>query len=290
MNIDSEAAISFEPHRRYLAGLAYRMLGSVSEAEDIVQDAYLRWHGTDRTTVENARAFLSRIVTRLCLDYLKSAKVQRETYVGQWLPEPVIEENFDSDSSDDLSVALLLALERLSPLERAAFLLHDVFDMSFSEISQIIDRNEAACRQLASRARENVRASKPRFQISDEEGSRIAEAFFAAAKSGNVDDLQVLLAEDAAVYADGGGRKPSALNPLFGRERVVKFFAGLAKRMGEYVPPVLYKGKINGLPGLITMLDTLQTTAFEIEDGKIKAIYIVRNPEKLGHLSEFTGS
>ncbi len=186
----SDSAQSFEPHRRHLTGLAYRMLGSLAEAEDIVQDAYLRWHGAERGAIANPRAFLSKTVTRLCLDHIKSARVRREEYIGPWLPEPVLDPaalapDSASDMAHDLSMALMLALERLSPLERAAFLLHDVFDMEFAEIAPALERNEAAVRQLAARARAHVEAARPRFAATPDEGAKLAEAFLAASRSGD---------------------------------------------------------------------------------------------------------
>lgn len=285
--MNEDAALSFEPQRRFLLNIAYRMLGRISEAEDAVQEAYIRWHFADRSSVADPRAFLARTVTRLCLDYLKSAQVKRETYIGPWLPEPVIDDDPTSAMDGDLSVALLMALERLSPLERAAFLLHDVFDVGFSEIATMLEKNEAACRQLASRAREHVRDSRPRFPVSQKDGSRLANAFFEALHSGDVQALQNLLADDVEFYSDGGGIKPAAINPLFGADRVVKFFAGLAKRAALAMPEIVYRGSINNLPGLISVESdgTVQSTAFDIRDGKIVAIYVVRNPEKLAHLN-----
>lgn len=288
---NGDAALSFEPLRRHLTSIAYRMLGSVSEAEDTVQEAYLRWHAVDRTAVSDTRAFLTKTVTRLCLDYLKSARVRRESYVGTWLPEPLLdsaayEAGSESEYADDLSVALMLALERLSPLERAAFLLHDVFDMSFAEVAETLGRNEAACRQLAARAREHVRAARPRFTVSQEEGARIADAFFQAAKGGDIGTLQQLLAEHAIIFSDGGGRKLAALNPIVGRDKVIRFFVGIARKAGYQKPSIIYRGLINGLPGFVTIEhgEVLQTTAINVQDGVITAIYIVRNPDKLKHV------
>jgi RNA polymerase sigma-70 factor, ECF subfamily len=184
-----DAGASFEAHRRHLTGLAYRMLGSLAEAQDVVQEAYLRWHRTERDVVEDPRAFLSRVVARLCLDQLKSARVRREHYVGPWLPEPVLDPDAlaagnQSDYARDLSMALMLTLERLSPPERAAFLLHDVFDMDFEEVAAALGRSAASCRQLAARGRAHVRASRPRFRPSHEECERLVAAFGAAAQSG----------------------------------------------------------------------------------------------------------
>ncbi|MCB8819057.1 sigma-70 family RNA polymerase sigma factor [Microvirga rosea] len=277
----------FEAQRPRLIRLAYRMLGSMSEAEDIVQEAYLRWHGTDRTAIREPAAFLSRMVTRLCLDFLKSARVRRETYIGPWLPEPVVETSADETEQEDLSLTLMMALERLSPLERAAFLLHDVFGMEFEQIAATLDRDPAACRQLAARARKHVRDARPRFAVSPDEGRRMTDAFFMASRTGDLASLQNLLAENVIAYADGGGIRRAALNPLAGARRVVNFFAGVSRKLGGEVPTVVYRGLIDGLPGLVTRESDgeLQSLALQIENGRITAIYIVRNPEKLRHLA-----
>jgi RNA polymerase sigma-70 factor (ECF subfamily) len=283
----SEAAGTFEAHRRHLLGLAYRMLGSLAEAEDAVQEAYLRWHAADRAPLENPRAFLSTIVTRLCLDQLKSARVQRESYVGPWLPEPVLDTaaldaETASDFAHDLSVALMLTLERLSPLERAAFLLHDVFDLEFGEIAAALGRSEPACRQLAARARAHVQAARPRFAPSSEEGARLAEAFRLATRSGDVAGMVRLLAEDAVLYSDGGGKRIAALNPIHGGDKIARFFAGVVRKTHADAWRVR-DARINGLPGFIFAdpEGSLQTVAFDIDGGRIAAIYLVVNPDKL---------
>ena len=283
--------MEFEQHRRHLTGLAYRMLGSFADAEDIVQEAWLRWQSEDRGDVREARAFLSKMVTRLCLDELKSARAQREEYIGPWLPEPVLDESALSpevatEYAADLSVALLLALERLSPLERAAFLLHDVFDMDFAEIAETLGRNEAACRQLATRARANVAAARPRFKPSEDESRRIAQAFMAAASSGDAKGLAQLLAKDAVFYSDGGGKISAAMRPILGAERVAQFIVAVLR---AHPPPSGTKVRyahVNGLPGFVIERGggAVETTAFDIRDGRIVAIYGVRNPDKLKHL------
>lgn len=286
--LQSDAAASFDPLRPRLIRIAYRMLGSVADAEDAVQDAFLRWLDTDRTEVREPLAFLTRVVTRLCLDVLKSARRQRETYVGPWLPEPVLEQG--EDEVEDVTLPLLLALERLSPLERAAFLLHDVFGVSFDEIAETIGRDAATCRQLASRARTHVRASRPRFDMPKERGLEIAHAFFAASRSGDMTALQALLAADVAVHSDGGGKKPAAMKPILGIEDVMKLQAGLAHYFAETMSKLVRFTYINGLPGFITIErdDTLQTTALDIRDGRIVGIYVTRNPDKLRHIEEAT--
>jgi RNA polymerase sigma-70 factor, ECF subfamily len=276
------------PHRGRLLGLAYRMLGSRSDAEDIVQDAYLRFAGAQH--VHNAEAFLVTVVTRLCLDRLKSAKAQREIYVGPWLPEPVFDaEGLSADAAtelaDDLSFALLLALDRLSPMERAAFLLHDVFDTPFSEIAAMLGRTEAACRQLASRARRAVRDNRPAPAATPDSHARLLQAFSDAVASGNVRQLAELLREDAVALTDGGGRKFAARNPIIGADKVARFFIGLAGKIAGQdvrIEPAVINGAVGALLYLDGELDL--TLSMAIDGEKIAAIYVVRNPDKLRHL------
>ena len=273
-----DAAASFAPLRPKLTRVAYRMLGSVADAEDMVQEAFIRWMKADRGEVREPEAFLRRTVTRLCLDQLKSARRQRETYVGPWLPDPVVEE----EQEEDVTLPLMLALERLSPLERAAFLLHDVFGLGFEEVAESIQRDPATCRQLAARARTHVREARPRFQVEKQRGLALAEAFFAASRSGDLKPLGAMLAADVSLHADGGGKRPAATEPILGFDAVMKLF----ERFHNNVSQLVRVGFVNGLPGFITLEadGELQTTAIEIEDGKIAAIYVVRNPDKLRHL------
>jgi len=278
-----EAAASFEPLRRKLIRVAYRMLGSVQDAEDVVQDAFLRWMRTDRSEVREPEALLRRTVMRLCLDQLKSARRQRETYVGPWLPDPLVEEPLaDKDEQEDITLPLMLALERLSPLERAAFLLHDVFGVEFEEIAATIQRDPATCRQLAARAREHVREARPRFQVEKQRGLALTEAFFAASRSGDMTALGAMLAADVSIHADGGGKRPAVLTPVLGFDAVMK----LLERFPKNVSKLIRLCYVNGLPGFVTLEadGEFQTTAFDIEEGKIVAIYVVRNPDKLRHL------
>ena len=277
-----DAADSFAPLRPRLTRVAYRMLGSVADSEDVVQEAFIRWLGTDRSQVAQPEAFLRRTVTRLCLDQLKSARPKRETYVGEWLPEPVVEEEAD----EDVTLPLMLALERLSPLERAAFLLHDVFGQGFDEIAATLERDPAACRQLAARARAHVREARPRFKVEKQRGLEIAEAFFAASRSGDMRGLGALLAEDVSIHSDGGGKRPAAIQPIYGLDHVLKVHKGLAVLFRKHGSTLVRTGFINGLPGFVTREadGELQTTALEIEDGRIGAIYVMRNPDKLRHL------
>jgi len=284
----------FATHRRFLTRLAYRMLGSVGDAEDVVQDAWLRWREANAEDVATPRAYLARIVTRLCLDQMKSARSRREFYVGAWLPEPLVEEigavHDDIDTQLDAPIALMLALERLSPLERAAFLLHDVFEMDFAEIARTIDRSESACRQLAKRARDHVRIDMPpRNSIDPDAAKRFVEAFFKAAHKADTSALQALLAEDVAFYSDGGGKVLAVINPLHGLDRVVRFFAGITRKADRrHRQDALFRpALVNGLPGYVGIGrdGTLQTTALDIRDGRIHAIYVVRNPDKLKHVA-----
>lgn len=278
----ADAAGVFDPLRPLLTRVAYRMLGSVADAEDVVQDAYLRWLGTDRSAVREPAAFLRRTVTRLCLDQIKSARHQRETYIGPWLPDPLVEDQDD----DDVTLPLMLALERLSPLERAAFLLHDVFGVGFDEVAKTIDRDPAATRQLAARARIHVRDARPRYKLEKEQGLEIANAFFAASRSGDMGALGALLAADVGMWADGGGKRPAAMEPVFGHDIVLKWHRSLAVLFGKYGSTLVRIGMINGLPGFVTRESDgeLQTTALDIEDGKITGIYVMRNPDKLRHM------
>jgi RNA polymerase sigma-70 factor, ECF subfamily len=288
-NLDRNAA-EFEAHRRALTGLAYRMLGSRAEAEDVVQDAYLRWHAADHAAIEDLRRYLGTVVTRLCLDRLKSARARHEDYVGQWLPEPVVDEVFDDaaagDLAHDISVALMLVLERLSPLERASFLLHDVFGLDFAEVARALGRGEAACRQLAVRARAHIEAGRPRFPASREQSHLLAAAFQAAVASGDTETLMRVLSQDAVLYSDGGGKRAAALNPIHGAYRILRFFAGILRKNPALATVATRPALVNGLPGFVMREDdgSIDTMAIEHREDRIIAIYLTRNPEKLRHV------
>jgi len=286
-------AVAFEAHRGRLTGLAYRMLGSRADAEDAVQDAFLRWSSAqERHAIDNDEAFLVRVVTRLCLDQLKSAKAKREIYVGPWLPEPVadtdaLSPHTSAELADDLSFALLLALDRLTPAERAAFLLRDVFDAPFSEIAATLDKSEAACRQLATRARKAVREARLAPPAPQEAHTLLLAAFINAVNSGDVGQLTALLREDAIALTDGGGLKTAALNPLHGADRIARFYIGIARKQREagvvfHFEPAI----VNGAVGLLVYIDGAldQTLCIAPDGDRIAAIYAVRNPEKLASI------
>nr|WP_313804768.1 sigma-70 family RNA polymerase sigma factor [Sphingobium sp.] len=277
------AATGFDAHRPMLLRVAYRMLGSMSDAEDMVQEAFIRWAETDRSAVRVPAAFLRRVVMRLCLDQLKSARARRETYAGPWLPEPIVEE----EPVEDVTLPLMLALERLSPLERAAFLLHDVFGESFEDVAASIGRDPAACRQLASRARVNVRMERPRYAVDRDHGMAIAAAFLQASQGDDIRHLGALLSQDVRFHSDGGGKRPAVARILVGADEVRRAFAALWRLRHGTAELVRY-AFVNGLPGFVTREadGVLQTTALLIEDGRIRAIYVMRNPDKLRHLEE----
>ena len=280
----------FAAYRGRPLGLAYRMLGSLSDAEDILQDAYLKYASEDRSNVKSLEAFMMTMVTRLCLDRLKSARVRREVYTGPWLPEPVTDVDTMSpetalELADDLSFALLLTLERLTESERAAFLLHDVFDRPFSEIASMLGKSEAACRQLAARARKAVRGNRKVKDAKPSEHEALLAQFVTATASGDVSHLQSLLLENAVAYSDGGGVKIAALNPIVGADKIARFISGLAaKALRQNLKVTFQQSIVNGAPALLMYVDDLldQTISIDVDNGRIAAMYMVRNPEKLG--------
>jgi RNA polymerase sigma-70 factor (ECF subfamily) len=278
----------FEAQRPRLRRLAYRMLGSIAEAEDAVQDAFLRWSRAGDEVADPA-AWLVRTTTRLCIDRLRAAKAERAAYRGPWLPEPLVEPiSVDPvERAEDVSVAFLLALERLSPLERAVFLLHDVFDEDYAAVAETLGRSEPAVRQLAARARDHVREARPRFAVSSERALALAQAFMAASAAGDVGALSAMLAEDAVLVSDGGGKRKAALRVLVGRQDILRLIEGLRWRGGWMDGAEgLAFAWINGAPGLILKLsDGPATLAVEPDaEGRICGVYLVRNPDKLRHL------
>ena len=286
--MDAVLTDAFEANRGRLKRLAYRMLGSLSEAEDAVQDAWIRWRRAPADVADPA-AWLVRTTTRLCIDRLRAVKAEREAYRGPWLPEPLIEPITDEDpveKAEEVSVAFLLALERLSPLERAVFLLHDVFDQDYAQVAETLGRTEPAVRQLASRAREHVQQARPRFSVDQDRALQLAAAFMAAAARADSSELAALLADDAVMVSDGGGKRKAALRVLVGRDDIISLLQGLHWR---HVLPTLERlapARINGLVGFVIHYDDGPATmAFEMDDeGRIAAIYQVRNPDKLGHV------
>jgi len=270
----------------------------MADAEDAVQETYLRWHAADREKVTDPRAFLMTTTTRICLDVLTSARARHEEYVGPWLPEPVVDTaalapDSRTELAEDLSIALLLTLDRLSPLERAAFLLHDVFDFSFSEVANALGRSEAACRQLAARARAHVRDARPRGATApparsgdvDPRHAQLISAFVSATRSGDLKGLTQLLTRDVRVVTDGGGKVAAALNVLDGADRVGRFLVG-TMRKGWREDFTIRFATINGLPGVIVDAPEgpVQTAAFEFDGDAVQALYVVRNPDKLRRL------
>jgi RNA polymerase sigma-70 factor (ECF subfamily) len=284
----TELATEFETLRPHLNRVAYGILGSLAEAEDCVQEAWLRLERSDPAAIDDLRAWLTTVVGRLALDTLGSARRRRESYVGEWLPEPVVEERGGEPTLDEaVSTALLVVLERLSPAERTAFLLHDVFDLPFETVAGVVGRSPAAVRQLAARARAHVEAGKPRFPATEEEGERIVAAFALAWYQGDHEALLELLDPDVVFRADGGGQVPSAGKPLQGGERVARVLAGFARATAKSGRETSGRfARVNGAPGLIVE-DRGTTSVFSltIDDGRIVALDVVRNPDKLGRLA-----
>jgi len=283
----------YEELRPLLFSIAYRMVSSVSEAEDIVQEAFLRIHRAEAegTKVDSPKAYLSAVVTRLSIDHLKSARARREQYVGQWLPEPLLTDSApdaaaQAETADSLSMAFLVLLESLTPVERAVFLLREVFDYDYAEIAKIVQRSEDNCRQLYVRARRHIDQGRPRFEASREQRDELARRFFAAAQLGDTKALVEMLAADVVVYGDGGGKAPSWTEPIYGRERVAKLMAGTFTQASD-VGASLQPTHINGQPGVMFLDEEGHIGAvmsIEIADGVIQTIRGVTNPDKLAHL------
>jgi len=284
---------SFQRHRPKLFALAYRMMGTVTDADDILQDAYLRFQAVPLGEIESPAAYLAAIVTRLCLNQLTSSRAQRETYTGTWLPEPVLDaghpELTDPEALaveyDSISLAFLVLLERLTPAERAVFLLREVFAYEYGEIAGILDKSEAACRKLFSRAKEYVVRHRPRFEVSPEGHRRLLEQFIRAARSGDLDGLTAVLADDATLWADGGGRVPgAALKPVHGRLNVARFIIGVTAR---FTPPEarIVVADVNGKPTLLIRHPDGRPAAIvsiEVDGPCIRNVWAIGNPDKLG--------
>jgi RNA polymerase sigma-70 factor (ECF subfamily) len=287
---DSARTSVFEDHRRLLFSIAYRMLGSVADAEDALQDAFIRWQRASETDVRSPKAFLVTIVSRLCVNHLQSARVQRETYVGEWLPEPLVTDpggdvSRIAEVDESVSMAMLLLLERLTAVQRAVFLLGEIFDYTHAEIAGMLGISEANCRQLLKRARQHIRTHRPRFSASGSQHTELLERFSRAAGSGDMDGLLALLSSDVVMHTDGGGKANALPLPLYGPDKVARASVfGLSKL--KTLNPLQRMVEINGEPGIVSYVAGRPQSVFTIEvhDGRIRAIYIVTNPEKLSHL------
>jgi RNA polymerase sigma-70 factor, ECF subfamily len=282
-----EPADPFAALRPRLFGIAYRMLGTRADAEDVLQDAWLRWHRTDSAPLRSAEAWLVTVVTRLAIDRLRAAKVEREAYVGWWLPEPLVEVDTPEAAAElagDVSVAFLWVLERLAPEERAAYLLRQVFDHDYADIAALLDKSEAACRQLVHRATERVRQERPRFDVPRQAHRRLLERFVQAARSGDREAMRALLAENIEVISDGGGKVPSFGQVLRGADRIANLYWVVSKRPQNRASYRIVQ--INGEPGLLRFFDgRLESAqAFVTHGERIVAIYTVRNPDKLARI------
>ena len=291
MNAESSSLEIFGVHRPRLLGIAYRMLGSRAAADDILQEAYIRWHQIDTSTVRNPEAWLVTSVTRLCIDYVRAAKTEREAYTGPWLPEPVVADSEPTpegmlEMANDISIAFLTVLERLGPEERSAFLLREVFELDYPEVAGMLGKSQDACRQLVHRARQRVQEGRPRFKVSRQAHLRLLEKFTVAARTGDREQLKALFAEDATLTADGGGKVISALRVLTGADRIARFYQAVARQVG---PRTTFRlAEVNGEPGLLRELDgKVDTVISFVTDGiRILDVYMIRNPEKLRSVSQ----
>ena len=286
----SDSLAQFQQSRPQLIGLVYRMTGSRQEAEDIVQEVFIKWQQANHAVIKSPQAWLTTIATRLAIDHLKSAQVSRQTYIGPWLPEPFVEEKQTPEAIHELdqsiTTALMLLLEKLSPAERASFILHDIFNYGFDEIASIIDKNSVSCRKLASRARTKIVADKVIDKTRTEDYIKVAKAFFEALKLGELTSLVRVLKSDVAFHADGGGKAAAALKVISGAEQVAQFFMQVVAphlRQQNSQQAKLTQTWFNGAPGFLLWLDDKPVTAFSfsIENGQIESIYALRNPDKL---------
>jgi len=287
---DGSALAAFNQHRSLLFSIAYRMLGTIDAAEDILQEAFIRWQAASGSDVRSPKAFLITIVSRLCINHLKSSHAQREEYVGQWLPEPIVTGQGSDPlailrADESLSMAFMVLLERLTPVERAVFLLREVFDHEYAEIASVLDLTESNCRQILRRAKQHVSAARPRFRVSARERDDLRGKFLQAVGSGDLEGLTALLAANATLHTDGGGKGRAVPNLVHGARQVARaLLAGLSK-----VPPVGASRRlveINGEPGLVIYLNAQPHFAFALHEqgGRIKDVYVVSNPDKLSRL------
>ncbi|QKW17910.1 RNA polymerase sigma-70 factor [Kitasatospora sp. NA04385] len=289
--------LAFQQYRTLLFSVAYRLLGSAADAEDVVQDAWLKWSAADRSQVADPKAYLTRIISNLAVERLRSTRHQRETYVGPWLPEPILTGPDTADNvaaADSVSMALLVVLETLSPLERAVFVLKEVFAFSYAEIAQAVERSETAVRQAAHRAREHVRARRPRFPADRARQRDVTERFFAAATGGDINTLMELLSPDVTLWTDGGGKVRQALKPVVGLQTVAGWFAALGTATYQGVTPDQMRAEltsINGGPGVVFRGPNrvVATMTFDFDpEGRISAIHNVANPDKLQAIADGT--
>ena len=286
----ADALAAFTAHKSRIFGIAYRMLGSVADAEDMVQETFLRWQKSDRAEIKSAEAWLTTVVTRLCINHLKLARVQREEYVGPWLPEPIVAEGAvdpreNAEQAESLSMAFLVILETLSPTERAVYLLREIFGHEFAEVARMVNKSEANCRQLLTRARQRVAERRTRFKPSGEQQQRLVDAFLKAANQGDVAGFMAVLAEDVALIIDGGGEPGAARRPIIGSKAVAHALLQGARR--EQAGLTVTRGAlVNGLPGFVAYRGTTprSVVAFDIDGERIRAIYLIAKPEKLRRL------
>lgn len=286
----ADCVVTFNEHKTLLFSIAYRMLGTVMDAEDMLQETFLRWQNCEQAKVESPKAWLATVVTRLCINHLKSARVQRETYVGPWLPEPLVagmgvDPGENAKLSDSLSLAFLVLLETLTPTERAVFVLREVFGYEFSEIAPIVEKTESNCRQILARARKSVEERRPRFDASPEEAEELIQKFEQAVLTGNLEDLLSLLAKDVVLVSDGGGKARAVLRPILGADHVGRLLLGARKKFGSKTQ-VLRHAAVNALPGIISFEgnQVLRVMAFGIRHGRVHSLFIITNPDKLRHI------
>jgi RNA polymerase sigma-70 factor (TIGR02957 family) len=295
----TEALAAFDRHRRLLFSVAYQMLGSVADAEDIVQDTWLRWSATDRGEVVDARAYLVQITTRLALDRMDSARARRESYVGPWLPEPLLtggapvasapqapEPEDAAELAEQVSLALLVVLETLSPAERAVFVLREVFAISVAEVAGALDRSEAAVRQMAHRAREHVQARRPRFDADRRSQREVTERFIAAVAGGDIEALLAAMAPDVVLISDGGGKASAARRPITGADKVARFLLGIAEKGGANPGLRIEVAEVNGLPAVVSWVgeEPFGSISLAVSEGRIEQVLVVVNPDKLAGL------
>jgi len=281
-----ESVEVFTQYRPLLFSIAYRMMGSAMDAEDLIQESYLRWQAADRERVDSPKAFLTTIITRLCIDQWRSARMQREEYIGPWLPEPILSSPFDDPTqmSDSISIAFLTLLESLSPVERAVYLLREVFDYEYAEIAKIVDKSEANCRQMVKRAKDHLVAARPRFAVQPGEHERLLMKFSQACATGDLNGLLAVLAEDVVGLSDGGGKVTAARNPIYGADKVARFMLGVMNKQPQGF--AVQVQVINGQPAVVGYVNNQPyfILMIEVGEGHIQRVYNILNPDKLKSL------